>query len=117
MLNQGFKSSPRLRLHPVKDPLQSIRPQRVQQRVQVQRGHRLRAQVDEQVKVTEKVDDVIVGKVEPVIGQGGKVLDVTLHGPVLDGELVVGHVEGVPGREGRGSGNVNQQVLDRQRTR
>ena len=116
MLNQGLQSSPCLRLHPVKDPLQGISPQRVQQRVQVQRGHRLCAQVDEQVKVTEKVYDVIVGEVEPVVGQGGKVLDVTLHGPVLDGELVVGHVEGVHGREGRGSGNIDQQVLHRQRS-
>jgi hypothetical protein len=72
-------------------------------------------QVDEEVKVSEEINDIVVVEIEPVVGKSRKVLKMSLHGTVLDGETVLGDVEGVEGADRGGSGYVDQQVFERKR--
>jgi len=70
-------------------------------------------QVDEQVKVSEEIDNVVVVEIEPVIGKSREVLKVSLHGTVFNWETLLGDVEGVERADRGGSGYVNQQVFER----
>ena len=68
------------------------------------------------MKVSEEIDDVVVVKIEPVVGKSREVLKVSFHGTVLDGEPVLGNVEGVERDDRGGSGYVDQQVFERKRS-
>ena len=51
----------------------------------------LSGQINEQVEVPKEVLNVVVPKLFPLVGQGTKVLQLSLHGPVLHWKRILGH--------------------------
>ena len=83
-------------------------------RASVLRALRSGSKVDEEMEVSEEVDDVVVIKMLSMIGQCGEILKMAFHGSVLDGESTL-DVEGELSCDWRRDGDVDEQIFDRQR--
>ena len=113
--NQSFQSTPSVGLHPLVHPLQSFCLESVEKWFKVQRRKGLSSKVDEEMEVSEEVDDVVVIKILSMIGQCGEILKMAFHGSVLDGESTL-DVEGELSCDWRRDGDVDEQIFDRQRS-